>query len=425
MKKTAITIALILIAAIITVTALPSCSFVIFNGKNPPTDLMKGVEPKIDPITSPLTTEEIKTSIADFSVKLFKASFDESKNTLVSPLSVASALAMTANGAGGNTLTQFERLFGADIPSLNSYLADYVKNLPSDKLYKLNLANSIWFTDDSRFTVNEEFLQMNAGYYGADIFKAPFDNSTKDNINSWVKKKTDGMIKNIIDEIPDDAVMYLVNALAFDAEWKNTYEKNDTGFNEFTTEDGTVRTVTFMYGSENTLLSDTNAEGFIKYYRDGKYAFAALLPNEGMSVKDYAASLTGEKILNILGNTENRVVKTWIPKFESEFSCEMSEILQSMGLTDAFSGTTADLSKIGHSTAGNLFINRVLHKTYIAVDEKGTKAGAATAVEVADECAPVEIEQPKEIRLDRPFIYMLIDCETNLPFFIGAVMDIE
>ncbi len=425
MKKAAITIALILIAAIISVTFLPSCSFVFLDNKNPPTNLMKDVDPKIDPVVTPLTNEEIEAAIADFSVNLFKASFDESKNTLVSPLSVISALSMTANGAAGNTLTQFENLFGADIPSLNGYLLSYVKNLPSDKLYKLNLANSIWFTDDERFTVNEEFLQINAGYYGADIYRAPFDNTTKDNINSWVKDKTDGMIKNIINEIPADAVMYLVNALAFDAEWQNIYKNSETGNNTFTTEDGAKREVKFMYGSENTLLADDNAEGFIKYYKDKKYAFAALLPNEGVSVADYAASLTGEKILNILGSAENKLVKTWIPKFESEYSCEMSEILESMGLTDAFNSSVSDFSKLGSSTRGNLFISRVLHKTFISVDERGTKAGAATAVEVSDECAPVEIDKPKEIRLDRPFLYMLIDCETNLPFFVGAVMDIR
>lgn len=425
MRKTALTIALILIVAIVSITFLPSCSLVFLNGKNPPVNLMDNVDPKIDPVVTPLTNKEIEAAIADFSVNLFKTSLDESKNTLVSPLSVISALAMTANGADGNTLTQFENLFGADIPSLNSYLASYVKNLPSDEFYKLNLANSIWFTDDERFTVSEDFLQMNAGYYGADIYIAPFDNSTKDNINNWVKDKTDGMIKNIINEIPADAVMYLINALAFDAEWQNIYKKSETGNNIFTTADGMKRDVKFMYGSENTFLTDDNAEGFIKYYRDRKYAFAALLPDEGVSVADYAASLTGEKILHILGSAESKVVKTWIPKFESEYSCEMSEILESMGLTDAFSGATADLSKIGHSTAGNLFISRVLHKTFISVDEKGTKAGAATAVEVSDECAPVEIDKPKEIRLDRPFLYMLIDCETNLPFFIGAVMDIE
>ena len=93
-------------------------------------------------------------------------------------------------------------------------------------------------------------------------------------------------------------------------------------------------------------------------------------------------------------------------------------------MPDAFSGATADFSKLGHSTAGNIFINRVLHKTFISVDERGTKAGAATVVEMNDECALI-IEDPKQVFLDRPFVYMLIDCETNLPFFIGTMMDVE
>ena len=102
----------------------------------------------------------------------------------------------------------------------------------------------------------------------------------------------------------------------------------------------------------------------------------------------------------------------------------MSEVLKGMGMSDAFSSAAADFSKLGHSTEGNIFISRVLHKTFISVDERGTKAGAATVVEMNDECAML-VEDPKQVYLDRPFVYMLIDCETNLPFFIGTMMDVE
>ncbi|MPN64990.1 hypothetical protein SDC9_212769 [bioreactor metagenome] len=145
-----------------------------------------------------------------------------------------------------------------------------------------------------------------------------------------------------------------------------------------------------------------------------------MLPNEGVSIADYAASLTGDRLMNILNNAQAIKVKTAIPKFESEYSVEMGDVLKSMGMTNAFDAYRADFTRLGQAD-GNIYISRVLHKTYIAVDEKGTKAGAATAVEMSTTSA--QLEEPKTVYLDRPFVYMLIDCETNLPIFIGTLTD--
>jgi serpin B len=297
-----------------------------------------------------------------------------------------------------------------------------MKSLPNTEKYKLHLANSIWFTDDERFTVNEDFLQINADYYGAGAYKAPFDDSTLEDINNWVKKETDGMIPKVLDEIPPEAVMYLVNALAFEAEWAEIYNEYAVSDGTFTKEDGTKQSVEFMYSDESTYLEDDKAIGFKKYYKDRKYAFVALLPNEGVSVDEYIASLDGAKLNTLLSNAKNTSVSAKMPKFETEYDVEMSKVLQSMGMINAFDGNKADFSGLGTSSAGNLRINRVIHKTFISVAEKGTKAGASTVVEVTDESAPMEV---KRVFLDRPFVYMLVDCENNLPFFIGTMMDIE
>ena len=214
--------------------------------------------------------------------------------------------------------------------------------------------------------------------------------------------------------------MYLINALAFDAEWQVVYNESRVRDGVFTKEDGTKQNVELMYSEEQRFLEDTDATGFIKYYADQKYAFAALLPNEGVSVSDYIASLSGEKLHGMLSNARMVEVNAAIPKFEMEYEVQMNEIQKEMGMTDAFDPNASDLSGLGSSTRGNLFVSRVLHKTFITVDEKGTKAGAATVVEVSEESAPVEVE---EVYLNRPFVYMLIDCETNLPFFIGTAMD--
>ena len=387
-------------------------------------DLMDGIKPRGNTGDAAELTDVSDAAVTDFAIRLFKESMETGENTLISPLSVLVALSMTANGADNETLSQMEAVLGMPIDQLNTWISTYMANLPEEEKYKLSLANSIWFTDDERFTVNQDFLQTNADYYGADIYRAPFDDDTCKDINKWVKDNTDGMIKNILDQIPQEAVMYLINALAFDAEWQDIYFENQVREGEFTTENGEKRNVDMMYSEENKYLEDKHATGFIKYYKDRKYAFAALLPKEGTTVSEYIASLDGEHLNNLLTNAKSAFVNTSIPKFETEYDVEMSAVLSGMGMPDAFSGATADFSKLGHSTAGNIFINRVLHKTFISVDERGTKAGAATVVEMNDECALI-IEDPKQVFLDRPFVYMLIDCETNQPFFIGTMMDVE
>ena len=381
-------------------------------------NLMDGINPNEVSALDDLGTQN--PAVTDFAIRLFKASEESGKNTLISPLSVLCALSMTANGAKEETLAQMESVLGMTVDELNIYLYSYMKNLPQGEKYKLNLANSIWFTDDESFTVNRDFLQTNADYYGADIYKSPFDEKTCKEINNWVKNNTDEMIPKILNEINSDAVMYLVNALAFDAEWAEIYKESAVRYGKFTKEDGSTQNVEFMYNTESRYIEDNNATGFMKYYKEGKYAFVALLPNEGVSVSEYISSLDGEALSEMFANSQIATVRTCVPKFESEYEVEMSEILVKMGIVDAFDGGTADFTGLGTSTAGNIFINRVLHKTFISVDEKGTKAGASTVVEMDPESAPpVDI---KKVYLDRPFVYMLVDCENNIPFFIGTMM---
>jgi serpin B len=267
-------------------------------------------------------------------------------------------------------------------------------------------------------------LQKNADYYGAEIYKTPFNNQTKRDINSWVYKNTDGMRPKILDQIPDSAIMYLINTLAFEAEWPEYYKKEQVRSGVFTKESGEEQDAKLMYSTEGTYLSDDNATGFIKYYSDRKYAFAALLPNEGIAVSDYIASLDGEKLSTMLANPTYTTVKTAIPKFKTEYEVEMSKILSDMGMPTAFDVTFADFSRLGSYDELNIYIGRVLHKTYIEVAEKGTKAGAVTVVEMkAGSAAPSD--EPKVVYLDRPFVYMIIDCENNIPLFIGTMTDIE
>lgn len=410
-------LALILMFSLMTgmSTALSGC------GSAQAADLMSGVTGKE---VEEADLNAYAAAVTDFGVRLFQNSIEREENTLVSPLSVLCALGMTANGAKEETLTQMERVLGLSVEELNACLHTYMARLPQGKRYQLSLANSIWFTENKRFTVAQEFLQRNADYYGAALFQSSFDDSTAEAINRWVEKNTNGKIEEIVDEISGDAVMYLVNALAFEAKWQTAYEKSQLQSGIFTEEKGERDEVEMMFSEEDRYLEDELATGFIKYYADRAYAFAALLPKEGVTVAEYAASLTGAHLNELLSYAETAVVEVGIPQFESEYEVELSEHLKRMGMTDAFDENAADFSGLGSSAAGNLFISGILHKTWISVDEEGTKAGAAADVGIAD-CAMPDGENVKQVILDRPFVYILLDCENNLPIFIGTVMNVE
>ena len=372
----------------------------------------------------PLAETEAE-ALTEFSLNLLRENWN-GENLLLSPLSVLSALGMTANGARGETLAQMEAVLGLPVEELNEALAAWTENLPRESVCRADLANALWLRDDGSLAPEEAFLQTAADWYGAEVFSAPFDAGTRKEINRWVDRNTHGMIPEILEDIPKDVVLYLVNALALEAEWEEIYTDGQVRENRiFTTEDGAEQPVTLMYSSEWSYMRDEHAQGFLKPYKGGRWAFAALLPDEGVRLEDYLASLTGERLHALLSGAKTRKVYAAIPKFKSAYGVELNDALKALGMTDAFDMYQADLSGLGSSPLGPLFISRVLHKTYISVDEKGTQAGAATAVlAVAGADGPGPDTTPV-VHLDRPFLYMLVDTETNLPAFIGVVTTME
>ena len=357
-------------------------------------------------------------------VDLFKGAAkdeqSEGKDLLVSPLSVSQAIAMAANGANGTTKEEMEKLLGdtLDIDALNQYYYRYTKNLTQASGADVHLANSLWVRDnEAAIRVPEQFLQTTADYYGADAFKAPFDDTTVKDVNDWVNYHTHSMIPSLIDHIDPNWIMILINALAFEAEWADPY-------NEYSVSDGTFHaydknlTAEMMYGDEYTYLLDENATGFMKPYKGGEYSFAAILPDESVTVSEYIDSMTADSLKKLLNSKQNTKVETMLPKFKYEYSLTMNKMLEALGMKTAFDPNTADFT--GLNSLGDTWIDTVLHKTFIQVDDRGTKAAAVTAVFAAG-CA-MEPEPPKRVYLDRPFIYMIVDNSTNLPIFIGYVL---
>jgi serpin B len=387
------------------------------------TDLMRGIRP--NQVAGEAPDDAFVTTQTDFALRLFQACSRQTaaQNTLVSPLSVMLALAMTANGAAGQTKTEMEAVLGMPIEELNAYLHSYVNQLPNARNAKIAIANSIWYKDDPSLHVQKEFLQTNADYYDAAAYQGPFDDSTLQDINNWTKENTNGMIDKAIDSIDSTAVMYLINALVFDARWQWPYLDGSKVLNNrtFTAYDGTEQKVTMMTQTEGIYLEDGLATGFIKHYEGGGYSFAALLPNEGVSIDDYVASLTAEGLQATLDGAVSAKVVASLPQFSYDYALDMSDVLKQMGMPTAFNGGNADFSTMGTCDAGNLFICGLLHKTRINVDSIGTRATTVSSVIVAPNSAP----QGYVVKLDRPFVFLILDTATNIPIFIGTVLSID
>ena len=403
------------------------------------------------PTTVQPTTEASKNRVAAFSqdavvpynafsLELLRRNLKEDNSSLlVSSLSVLSALGMTANGADGETLREFENAFGMKAGELNRFMAYLQDSGTDDELSYfeeelgiqagepvIHNANSLWLSSDRGFTAEQAFLDAAAQYYNAQVNTVPFGSKLPDQVNGWVKENTGGMIDGILDKAEPNDVAYLVNAVTFDAKWETPYESDNVRSGAFTCEDGSQQTVKMMSGmerGERCYLQDDSAEGFLKPYCGGRYAFAALLPNEGVRVGDYLDALTGEKLTAILQQADDTPVDAMIPKFEGSYNVPLNESLQAMGIQSAFDMDAADLTRLGKSDSGaTLYISRVLHKTFISVAEQGTKAGAVTLAGASGSAPSVK---PKQIHLDRPFVYMLADMQTNTPLFIGACMTVS
>ncbi len=404
------------------------CSVLMVACKKTTIDLMKGLSKKEVTKEDKLSLNKFEEKYSKFAWRIFNQCrlYDgKEKNTLISPISIFIALSMVTNGAEEETLIQMEEMLGMTKVELNNLVYAYI-NLLSERnphFGKLILVNSIWYRNDPSLIVKQDFLQTAKDYYDGDIFKALFNSDTLKEINDWVDEKTGGAIPAIIDDISDEAIMYLVNALSFDAEWQTPYLDSQVKDDVFITSDGKKETLPYLYGQENTFLEDEKATGFIKFYRGCRYGFAAMLPNDGVSVDEYLDYVGEESIIHLLSGKRSVLVNTAMPKFGIEYMVEMKEQLNRLGITLAFDVDNADFKNMAESSRGNIFIDKIIHKTFIVVDEKGTKAGAATIVETTDGALP--LTETCEVYLNRPFVYMLIDCENDIPLFIGVMRDPE
>ena len=362
--------------------------------------------------TEQLTPEQIQAkgnaAVADFGMTLLNKSVKDDSNTLISPVSIMYALAVAANGADGETLSQMEKALGLPIGALNEYFKNYTENVaanPDEEVLtncfgepeyisrKLSIANSVWYKDsDGTVPVKEQFLTTASDVYGADIKPSAFDSSTVGEINKWVDQKTDGMIKKLLED--------------------NNFKAS------FTRDNGTTDTAEFMKHEEYNYLSDNDgAEGFVKDYFGGEFAFAAIMPKKGVKLNDYLASLSGEKLQSMLSGVSNKYLSVSLPKFKLEYGTSLNSKLQDMGIKDAFDPGKADFSNMCSSKT---YIGSAIHKTFIELNERGTRAAAATAITM-ETTSLLDPPIPYYLTFDRPFVYVIYHKGTNTPLFIGTM----
>ena len=388
-------------------------------GKINAQNLMEGVA--ACSVHSAKPEEAFLSHTAELSLSLLRQDRNDAsgENQLLSPISLMMALSLTANGTENQTLSQMETVLGNDLETLNQVMSYCLQSIPS-QAPKVQIANSLWIKEKG-FSPNQDFLQTAANYYQPDIYTAPFDSTTLSDINQWVSEKTDGQISKMLEEIPESAVLYLINTLLFDGKWTTPYEAYQVSSGKFFTDDGETQTAQMMSSTENLYLENDLATGFLKNYEGGRYAFGALLPRIEGDFGKFLSQLDGETLQATIENPQQTQVHVTLPKFSFSDSLELQESLKALGMTDAFSMGTGDFSTLG-TAVYPLYISRILQKTQISVTETGTQASAATAVEIL---AGSAMPPDKVVSLNRPFLFFILDQESGMLLFLGTVSHME
>ena len=345
--------------------------------------------------------------LADVSLQLFRAMEQSGENTVASPLSIIYALAMLNNGASGETKTQLETLFGCEADTLTAALAAYADTLPNQYgKGVVSLADAMWIREDA--PVSEEFVRVNQELLGAEVFRRGFGADTLRELNAWVSRRTDGMIPSILSELPKDAILVLLNALLFKGNWTEGY----TGTVEmpFHAANGETKIADMLKSTEKVYLHDANAVGFLKPF-EGHYAFAVIVPNEGVTPAEYLEQMDGASLRSLLHGENYDAVYTAMPKFKQNFESDLMSVFPRVGLTN--------LKNLGGIAPG-AFVSDAIHKAVIDVNEDGVSAAAVTAIVVSKTAVPTQPKRVATVTADRPYIYMIVDRNTNLPLFIGV-----
>ena len=372
----------------------------------------------ISALPRPLSVAENKVISAsnDFAFDLFRAGnpAQHKANVFISPLSASMALGMTANGADGATYDEMIAALRLNAATREE-VGDGYKTLISllrglDPKTNFTIANSIWY--DQTFPFNASFLDDSRKYFDAEVAGLDFGSpSTLNTINEWVSSHTNDKIPEILDAIDPGEVMFLINAIYFKGIWQKQFDKSKTTDAPFQNADGTMSTVPMMAreaGVQATSNSDYTAVDLP--YGNSAFTMTVILPHGDIDA--FAESFDESKWNDLVNALHESDLPVYLPRFRIEWKRELKEDLQQLGMRLAFAD--ADFTRMsprGHE----LFITRVLQKTYVDVDEQGTEAAAATAVGIG------VTSLPAMFRADRPFMVVIRERFSGTILFIGKI----
>ena len=357
-------------------------------------------------------TADAMDAVADASLKLLRASHEQGKNTVVSPLSMLYALDLLSEGAKGDTLAELEQLFGISAEEMTAALSGILANL-DDGHTKLNCANSVWVNQDC--TLLPDYAARVQEKLQAEVRSRVFNDETVKEMNGWVNDQTDGMIPSVLDQLNPDDLLVLINAILFKADWGEGYF--DAIDRVFRNADGTEQKTPMLAGEETTYLSGRDVIGFRKPFVGGRYSFAVLVPQNENTPEQMLQSLNGAALRKLLMGERYDEVHTWMPKFKAETELDLLDVLSDVGVTH--------LSDLGGISSDPLFVSQGIHKAVIDVNEGGVSAAAVTAIVASKSAMPDPNRKIATVVADRPYVYMIVDNETMLPIFTGICSQVE
>ena len=362
-----------------------------------------------------------------FSLNMMKELFSVKgqENIFFSPLSIEMALSMTANGAEGNTQTEMRQALGQQnftTEAINKQFQSLMANIPQRDNFKINLANSIWYKNT--FQVKPDFLQTNETFYNAEVSALDFTAAeAPGQINQWVSDATEGKIPQVLDQIKDDDIMFLINAIYFEAAWKDSFPVFDTKDQFFYVNGGNPEFRKFMKLKTNyPYLKTDDFQAVSLPYAVDDYALTIFLPSESSSLESLITSLSSTDMDDYLSQLSEAEVNLRLPRFSMEFEQSLKSMLANLGMKAAFQPQQADLTSI--SETGDLYVSEVKHNSFLQVYEKGTIAAAATTVAVGT--TSIEIPDGENIMdVDRPFLLMIHQQSTSRILFMGSIQNPE
>ncbi len=369
--------------------------------------------------TETKTDEEMCRNYSEFVFDIAGRCAKESDgNVLISADSILFSLGMTAAGASGDTLTQMTDVLvpGADPADAVAFCIRHYNELQNDSI---SIGNSVWINKAMSDTLKDAYVVFTRENFDARVENIEFDTQGIDTINSWVSEKTRERIPHIIqpEDIDPNTYAVLVNAIAFDGVWKEGFERVDEDY--FFNADGSKVSADFLYGTADTYISSSDAEGFIRPYDGDRFALMVILPDDPeISASDYLAKMSSDSYWDLWESRKNvDDLRIMLPEFTNEYDIELSSILIDMGMKDAFAA--ADFSNM---TDSSVRIDKVIHKTYINVNEEGTTAAAATATVMLRYGGKA---MSPSVTCNRPFVYAIVDLDTGLPVFLGTLDNIK